>query len=68
MYKRAVIYFKDGEKDWIDPIENNGIVRNNDLIQIYNGYNTYDFNSNEISKIEILTIQTDGDGEIIFEN
>ena len=60
MTKQAVIYFKDGRKDWIDPIEDAEIdifyKENGKIISINNGYNEYDYNYDNVNKIEIIEI------------
>ena len=56
MTKQAVIYFKSGKKDWVDPIDENSVVYKNDMVFIDNGYFVYDYLMELIEKIEIIDI------------
>jgi hypothetical protein len=56
-YKQAIIYFKDGTKDWVDPIVDDSINNDNkDFIIINNGIYSYEYNRLLVDKIEIVDI------------
>ena len=56
MTKQAVIYFNDGENDWIDPIEDDSIQYIGNIVAIDNGWYTYQYEKELIDKIEIVEI------------
>ena len=59
MSKQAIIYFKDGTKDWIDPIDGESSIdyTNKDFIVIsINNLYKYEFNKLLVDKIEIIEI------------
>ena len=53
--RSVTIYFKDGSKDWIDPINDPDIdiVYKDDKVFISNGFFTYDYDVKLIDKIEL---------------
>ena len=48
--QRAIIYFKNGRKDWIDPVVD--VIQTDTTITIDNGYNFYEFQKSEVDHIE----------------
>ncbi len=60
MAKQAVIYFKNGKQDWVDPIDDEETdifyKDNGKIISINNGYAVYDYDFDSVSKIEIIEI------------
>ena len=56
MTKQAVIYFKNGTKDWIDPVEEGNIRYADDRIFIDNGYNIYEYLQSLVDRIEFEEI------------
>lgn len=58
MYKEAVIYFKNGHKDWISPIMGEESIKYYDnLIIVSNDLYSYDYNKSDVDKIEIVEIE-----------
>jgi hypothetical protein len=56
MIKQAIIYFKNGTKDWIDPIDENSIKYYDDIIVIDNGCFSYEYFKSLVDKIEVIEI------------
>lgn len=57
--RRAVVIFKDGTNDWVDPIESveDDIRYSEDgFITINNGYYTYEYDTNLVERIDIVEI------------
>jgi hypothetical protein len=58
MTQQAVIYFKNGKKDWIDPVDADGSIKyDNNTIFINNTYFTYDFPRELVDHIEVIEIE-----------
>lgn len=55
-YLEVEILFNNGTKDWISPIEDmeNISLNNDNELEIYNGYNTYRYSIENISKVDIV--------------
>jgi len=59
MGKQAVIYFKNGTKDWVDPIddESTDVFYGNSVIIIRNGANNkYVYDKFSVEKIEFIEL------------
>lgn len=56
--KRAVIYFRDGSVDWVDPINDEGkdVVYGEKIVTIDNGYHKYEFKRATIKTIAITVV------------
>ena len=50
-----VIYFKDGAKDYIDPIIS--LNETESILEIYNGYNNYEFEKKDIEHFDIIEVK-----------
>lgn len=60
-YLEIEIYFKDGTKDWVSPIEDTDedVVIKEDILVVNNGYYDYDFRMTNIKRIEAVKIFDD---------
>lgn len=60
-YLEIEIYFKDGTKDWVSPIEDTDedVYISEDIIIINNGYYDYDYKLKDINRVEVVKIFDD---------
>lgn len=60
-YLEVEIYFKDGTKDWVSPVEDTDydILISEDIIIINNGYYDYDYKLKDINRVEAVKIFDD---------
>lgn len=58
MSKQAIVYFKDGTQDWIDPVDENGVdYSDKDFIVIsINNLYKYEYNKLLVDRVEIIEI------------
>ena len=54
--KRAVIYFKNGTTDFIDPVEEDSIEYTDKMVTICNGVYDYEYLLSKIDKVEIVEL------------
>ena len=54
--RQAVIYFKDGTKDWIDPLDRLPVYTETE-IEISNGVYTYTFIRDLVNRVEIIEVE-----------
>lgn len=57
MSKQAVIYFKNGRKDWVDPVDEDSITYHEKLIIINNGFYDYHYFQEDVDRIEIIELE-----------
>lgn len=60
-YLEIEIYFKDGTKDWVSPIEDTDedVYIRAEIIFIDNGYHIYDYKLKDINRVEVVKIFDD---------
>jgi hypothetical protein len=56
MSKQVTIYFKDGTKDWIDPVEEDDIDYSEKYMYIDNGCYVYKYSKEEVHHITVEEI------------
>lgn len=59
MYKEAIVNFKDGTKYFIPINSKEDIKYYDNIIIVYNGYHSYEFNKYETNNVEIIDIEGD---------
>jgi hypothetical protein len=52
------IEFMNGEKDWIDPVQDNGITEDENYYYFNNGLFTYDYEKSHVKQYKKLPIKT----------
>ena len=54
--KRAVIYFKDGTTDFVDPVEEDSIEYTETMVTICNGVYDYEYLLSKIDRVEFVEL------------
>ena len=54
--KRAVIYFKDGTTDFVDPVEEEDVHFTETSLIVSNGAHEYSYDLSEIANVQIIEL------------
>lgn len=54
-YLEVVLFFRDGTKDWVSPVEDidKDVFRDGSNVYVINPYYTYDYDISELTKVEV---------------
>ena len=55
--KRAVIYFKDGTTDFVDPVEEEDVHFTDTSLSVCNGAHEYCYDASKIDRVEIVELR-----------
>ena len=69
-YLEVVLYFQDGTKDWVSPVEDTDkdVFRDGSNVYVINHYNTYDYNISDLAKVVSTKVVDDEiiESEILY--